>query len=96
MAYVDVVDNEEEESEIHVDYMLNSNTEDDDQEPLPLSLVYFLPQHVTNLNLNEDKSSSDVFYNPYMQLEDGLKLGDRFLTKEDCVSTIKKFQIKHY
>lgn len=35
VAEVHVIDDEEEESETNVDYMLNNNAEDEDQEPSP-------------------------------------------------------------
>lgn len=84
MTFVDVFDTEEEESEAQVDYMLNSNTEDDDQGLLPSSHVHYPPQYMTNMNLNEDDPSLDIFYNMYMQSKDGLKVGDMFRTKEYC------------
>lgn len=65
-AEVNVVNNEEEESEIQVIFMLN-NTKVDYQEPLPPSNVYCPPHHMINLNLNEDDPSSDIFYILYIQ-----------------------------
>lgn len=50
-AEVNVVDEEEEEYEILVDHMVNDDTVDHDQNWLPSSHVYCLPQHMTNLNL---------------------------------------------
>lgn len=59
-AEVGIVD-DEEESEIYVDYLLNINTEDDDhQMPLYASHVYCLPQHMKNLKLGDDELSSDI------------------------------------
>lgn len=71
---VDFVDDEEEESEAHVDYIVNlfgtseytGHTEvgHEDQEELPLSYVFCLPQHTIDLNFNKDDPSLDPFYNP--------------------------------
>lgn len=75
---------------------MNTNTEDGNhQASLPPSHVYCLPQHMTNLNLNGNESSSNIFYNPYMRLEDELKVGDKFHTKEDWVCAIKKFHMEN-
>lgn len=76
--------------------MLNINTEDDNhQVSLPPSHLYFPPQHMTNLSLNDDETSFDIFYNLNMQLHDGLNVGDEFHTKEDCVRAIKKFHMEN-
>ncbi|KAI5394026.1 hypothetical protein KIW84_060931 [Lathyrus oleraceus] len=65
-AEVDVVD-EEEETEIQVDHMLNNDIEDDDQpSPIPPSHVYNPPQHMTNMDMHDDETSTSVFYNPYV------------------------------
>ena len=65
-AEVNVVDDEEEEIETQVDHILNNNIEDDDHPtPLPLSHVYNLPQHMTNMDMHDDETSNNVFYNPY-------------------------------
>ena len=65
---VDVVDEEEEETEIQVDHMLNNDDEDDDQPPpIPPSHVYNPPQHMTNMDLHDDETSNNVFYNPYLR-----------------------------
>lgn len=37
-----------------------------EQDPLPSSHMYCPPEHMTNLNLDEVKISSDIFYNSYM------------------------------
>lgn len=44
-----------------------------------------------NLNLEEDKPSLIIFYNPYMLTGGALKMGDKFRTKEDHVRAIKNF-----
>lgn len=83
---VDVVDDEEEKSEIQVSHFFNTNTEDvDNQALLSLSHVYCPLQHMTNLNLDDDEPSSDIFYNSYIRPEGELKVGDHFLNKEDYV-----------
>lgn len=64
-AEVNILDEEEKESEIKVDYLLNTNAEDDDhQASLSLSHVYCSPQHMTNLNLDDDEPFYDVFLQP--------------------------------
>ena len=74
---MDVVDEEEEETEIQVDHMLNKDDEDDDQPPpITHSHVYNSPQHMTNMHLHDDETSNSVFYNLYPRSEDELKVGD--------------------
>lgn len=80
-AKVDVVDNEEEKDEILVDHMVNDESIDHKQQPLPWSHVYYLPEHMTKLNLGEDEPSLYIFYNLYMQTDGALKVGDMFHTK---------------
>ena len=67
---------------------------DEEEEPLPASHVYCPPQHMTSLNLGADEPSSDIFYNPYVQIQGSLKEGDKFHTKENCVKSIKKYQME--
>lgn len=93
-AEINVVDEEEEESETQLDELLNNDAEEDDEpEPVPPSQVYNPPQHMTQLNLQDDPSSTDIFYNPYMRSNNELKVGDKFMTKEDCVRAIKKYHM---
>lgn len=66
-AKYDVVDEEEEQDEILVDYMVNDEYVFHEQEPLPTSHVYCPPKHMTNLNLGEEEPFSHIFYNSYMQ-----------------------------
>lgn len=66
-AEVDVVDEKEEEDELLVDQKVNYDTFDHEQEPLPSFHVYCPPQHMTNLNLDADETSSNIFHNSYMQ-----------------------------
>ena len=49
---------------------------------------------MTNLNLGADEPSSDIFYNPYMQIQGSLKEGDTFHTKEYCAKVIKKYHME--
>ena len=49
---------------------------------------------MTSLNLGSDEPSSDIWYNPYVQMQGSLKQGDTFLTKEECVKAIKKFHME--
>lgn len=58
---VDVVDEEEDEDEILVHHMVNDDTIDHEQEPLPLSHVYYSPHNMTTFNLGADKPSSYTF-----------------------------------
>ena len=93
---MDAVDEEEEETEIQVDHMLNNDIEDDDQPPpIPHSHVYNLPQHMTNMDLHDDETSNSVFYNPYLRSKGELKVGDMFRTKEECLLAIKKFHMNN-
>ncbi|CAK8534379.1 unnamed protein product [Lathyrus sativus] len=83
---VDVVDKEEEETEAMVDQMVNlfetgdytalTPLQDIDEETLPLRHMYCPPQHMTNLQLSGDDTSSNVFYNPSQQIEGVLKVGN--------------------
>lgn len=73
-AEVSVVDEEEGEDEILIDQMVDNDTVNHEKEPLPHGHVYFPPQYMTNLNLDVDEPSSDIFYNPYMQTEVSLKV----------------------
>lgn len=50
---------------------------------------------MTNLNLDDDESSSDNFYKSYMSSDGELKVGDCLRTKEDCVRAIKKFHMQN-
>jgi len=90
-AEVNVVDEEEEEAELLVDSMVN---DEEEEEPLLASHVYYPPQHMTSLNLGADEPSSDIFYNPYVQIQGPLKEEDTFHTKEDCVIAIKKYHME--
>lgn len=65
--------------------MMNDESLDNEHEPLPLDHVYCSPEHMTNLNLNGDEQSLDIFYKPYMHPEGALTVGDKFHTKEDYV-----------
>lgn len=95
-AEVDIVDDDEEESEMHIDYLLNTNTEDEDHQALMSPRhVYYPPQHMIKLNLDDNEPSSDIFYNPHMRLDGDLKVAERFCTKEECVRAIKKFHMEN-
>lgn len=48
---------------------------------------------MTNLNLHDDEASNDIFYNPHMRSQGELKVGDKFMTKEDCVRVIKTYHM---
>lgn len=74
--------------------MVNDDTVDHEQEPLPASHVYCPPKHMTSLNLGANEPSSDIFNNPYMQTQGSLKVGDKFHTKEDCAKAIKKHHME--
>lgn len=74
--------------------MVNNDTVNHEQEPLPSGHVYCPPQNMTNYNLGAKEPSSDIFYNSYMQTKGYLKVGDMFLTKEDCVRAIKKYHME--
>lgn len=74
--------------------MVNDDTVDHEQEPLPTRHVYCPPQHMTNLNLGANERSSNIFQNPYMQTQGSLKEGDIFRTKEDSVRHIKKYHME--
>lgn len=58
------VDDDEEEDETLFDYTMNIDFVD--YVPLPSSHVYRPPEHMTNLNLEEDEPSSNIFYRQYM------------------------------
>lgn len=100
---VDVVDEEEEESETQVDYMVNlfgtgeytteSPSEHVDQETLRLSYVYCPLQRMTNLHLDGDDSSLELFYNPSQHIKGVLKVGNQYRTKAKCMQVIIKFRI---
>lgn len=66
---VDVVDEEEKKDEIMVNQMVNNETVDHQQEPLPVSHVSCPPQHMANLNLGAVEPSSNIFHNPYVQTQ---------------------------
>ena len=48
---------------------------------------------MTNMDLYDDETSDNVFYNLYPWSKGELKVGDTFLTKEECVRAIKKFHM---
>src|SRR4051812_31107424 len=73
----DVID-EETEIEDVVNELVNRDSEDDEQVPVPNTHAYSPPAHFTTLNLGEDEPSSDMFYNPYMRSDEELKEGDTF------------------
>ena len=68
-AEVNVPDDEEEEVEIMVDSMVNVDEED---EPILVNHVYCPPQNMTRLNLGFDEPSSDIWCNPYVQMQGSL------------------------
>ena len=49
---------------------------------------------MTMLNLGSDEPSSDIWYNPYVQMQGSLKQGDIFRTKKEYVKAIKKFHMQ--
>ena len=63
---VDVIDQEEEDDEAMINFMVNDDTADQEHEPVLASHAYDPPFHMTNLNLGEDEPASDIFHNPYM------------------------------
>ncbi|CAK8530304.1 unnamed protein product [Lathyrus sativus] len=103
---VDVVDEEEEETEAMVDQMVNlfdtgdytalTPFQDIDEETLPLRHMYCPPQHMTNLQLSGDDTSSNVFYNPSQQIEGVLKVGNQYRTKEECMKAVRKFHMDNF
>lgn len=74
--------------------MVNDEFVNHQQEPLPASRVYCPAQHMTNLNLGAYEPSSDIFHNPYGQIQGSLKERDKFRTKEDCIRAIKKYHME--
>ncbi|XP_058776761.1 uncharacterized protein LOC131651108 [Vicia villosa] len=92
-AEVDVVDEEEEAPEIEVDHMVNEESEDEQDVVVPPDQVYMPPVHMRNLNLDGDEPSSDIFYDPYTQIDAQLKVGDKFRSREECIMAIKRFHM---
>ncbi|XP_058766187.1 uncharacterized protein LOC131639741 [Vicia villosa] len=92
-AEVDVVD-EEEAPEIEVDNLVNEESEDEPEVVVPRDQVHMPPAHMRNLNFDgDDKPSTDIFYDPYTQTDQRLKVGDRFRSKEACIMAIKRFHM---
>ncbi|XP_058761084.1 uncharacterized protein LOC131634432 [Vicia villosa] len=84
---------EEDEHETEVDDMVNGESEDEQHISVPPDHVYEPPAHMTNLNLQGDEPSSDIFFNPYIQSDEVLKTRDKFPSKEACLRTIKKWHM---
>ncbi|XP_058767146.1 uncharacterized protein LOC131640781 [Vicia villosa] len=93
-AEVDVVDEEEEAPEIEVDNLVNEESEDEPEVIVPRDQVHMPPAHMRNLNFDgDDEPSTDIFYDPYTQTDQRLKVGDRFRSKEGCIMAIKRFHM---
>ncbi|XP_058741164.1 uncharacterized protein LOC131613519 [Vicia villosa] len=93
-AEVDVVDEEEEAPEIEVDDLVNEECEDEPEVVVPRDQVHMPPVHMRNLNFDgDDEPSTDIFYDPYTQTDQRLKVGDRFRSKEACIMAIKRFHM---
>ncbi|XP_058765804.1 uncharacterized protein LOC131639320 [Vicia villosa] len=93
-AEVDVVDEEEEAPEIEVDNLVNEESEDEPEVVVPRDQVHMPPVHMRNLNFDgDDEPSTDIFYDPYTQTDQRLKVGDRFRSKEACIMAIKRFHM---
>src|SRR4051812_45103979 len=92
---VDVIDEEEEDLETEFDDMVNEKSDDEQQTLVLPAHVYAPPAHMSNLNLEGDEPSSDIFFTPYIQSDDELKEGDKFPSKEACLRTIKKWHMAH-
>ncbi|CAK8561297.1 unnamed protein product [Lathyrus sativus] len=78
------------------DYTALTPLQDIDEETLPLRHMYCPPQHMTNLQLSVDDTSSDVFYNPSQKIEGVLKVGDQYRTKEECMKVVRKFHMDNF
>ncbi|XP_058727180.1 uncharacterized protein LOC131598613 [Vicia villosa] len=93
-AEVGVVDEEEEALEIEVDNLVNEESEDEPEVVVPRDQVHMPPVHMRNLNFDgDDEPSTDIFYDPYTQTDQRLKVGDRFRSKEACIMAIKRFHM---
>src|SRR3954463_15378723 len=73
--------------------MVNEESDDEQQTLVPLAHVYAPPAHMSNLNLQGDEPSSDIFFTPYIQNDEELKVGDKFPSKEACLRRIKKWHM---
>ena len=82
---VDVVDKEEEYDELEFDEMFNDDSEDDGIPGISANEIYTPPPHMTNFNMGGDESSSNLFFNPYMQSDENLKEKDKFRNREECI-----------
>ncbi|XP_058774267.1 uncharacterized protein LOC131648534 [Vicia villosa] len=51
---------------------------------MPPAHVYESPAHMSNLNLQGDEPSSDIFFTPYIQSDDELKKGDKHASIESA------------
>ncbi|XP_058722984.1 uncharacterized protein LOC131594799 [Vicia villosa] len=89
----EVVVDEETEVEDVVDELVNRDSDDEEQVPLPDARAYSPSAHFTTLNLGEDEPSFDMFYNPYMRSDKELKEGNTFRSKEDCMLAIKNWHL---
>ncbi|XP_058779636.1 uncharacterized protein LOC131653497 [Vicia villosa] len=92
-AEVDVIDEEEDEQETEVDDMVNEEYEDEQDISVSLGHVYEPHAHMTNLNLQGDEPSSNIFFTSYIQSDEVLRKGDKFPSKEACQRTIKKWHM---
>src|SRR4051812_23905888 len=86
---VDVIDEEEDDLETEFYDMVNEESDDEQQTLVPPAHAYAPPAHMSNLNLQGDEPSSDIFFTPYIQNDEELKEGDKFPSKEACLRRIK-------